>query len=384
MKIVLEFKGLSSQRNLIPKTYVIRTASSGDQAYKPIHASLCGNRQGLYNTRIAAIATPLLDNFPQLRPLNIMRDLPSVADLVEKCFADTMDAEGHNYIQQMRRASQDNAFLRWASRAIETASMPLSGYVWVEDGNVIGNASLIPYHHERKKYYLIANVAVLPEYRNRGIGRALTAAAMQHAKQQKGDETWLHVRDDNPDAINLYRSLGFVELARRTTWHAQPGSGGETGNFNMAITRRSARDWPLQEAWLQRLYPQILSWYQPMPWKSLHPGVGAALYRFASDHDMRQWTARKDHLPAAMVSWQIMMGRASRLFLAVPPEGSEEALTALLLYIRRQLFWREKTSLDFPAGQYNAAIEAAGFQIHRTLLWMKNNETLTGNNRMSS
>src|SRR5512139_298345 len=97
---------------------------------------------------------------PQLRLLNILRDLPSVADLVETCFADTMDADGHRYVQQMRRAGRDNAFLRWAVSAAETASMPLSGYVWEEDGQIIGNVSLIPFRKTSKKNYLIANVAV--------------------------------------------------------------------------------------------------------------------------------------------------------------------------------------------------------------------------------
>jgi hypothetical protein len=116
---------------------------------------------------MASIATPLIARIPQLRPLNIVSDLPGVADLVEKCFADTMDNEGRNYIQQMRRAGQDNAFLRWASRTVETASMPLSGFVWEENGEIIGNASLIPYHHKHRKFYLIAT---LPYARITGTG----------------------------------------------------------------------------------------------------------------------------------------------------------------------------------------------------------------------
>ena len=76
---------------------------------------------------MAAITTPFLSFAPQLRPLNILHDLPAVADLVEKCFADTMDAEGHRYIQEMRRAGRNNSFLRWASQAVDTTSMPLSG-----------------------------------------------------------------------------------------------------------------------------------------------------------------------------------------------------------------------------------------------------------------
>ena len=171
---------------------------------------------------MAAITTPILAQTPQLRPLNILRDLPGVADLVEKCFADTMDSEGRRYLQQMRRAGQDNAFMRWAANAVESVSMPLSGYIWEENGEIIGNVSLIPYRHRKKKIYLIANVAVRPDYRRKGIGRALTAAAMRHARRATPAATWLHVRDDNPGAIALYLSLGFQELARRTLWQAKP------------------------------------------------------------------------------------------------------------------------------------------------------------------
>jgi GNAT superfamily N-acetyltransferase len=332
---------------------------------------------------MAAITVPLTVTTPQLRPLNIVRDLPGVADLVEQCFADTMDAEGRNYIQQMRRAGKDNSFLRWASKAVETVSMPLSGYIWEENGEIIGNVSLIPFHHARKKYHLIANVAVRPEFRKRGIGRALTAAAMQLAKHRHADETWLHVRDDNPGAISLYRSLGFVELARRTTWQAQPDRNARAGSPGMVVARRSSRDWPVQEAWLLSLYPDLMSWYQPMPWNSLRPGLGLAIYRFISDDDVHHWVTHTNGLPAAIVSWQGMPGGNNRLWIAAPPEGSEEILTDLLRTARAQVFWREKTSLDFPAGQYSASIEAAGFHASRTLVWMKSNETSPDEKRKS-
>jgi len=171
---------------------------------------------------MAAITAPILAQTPQLRPLNILRDLPGVADLVEKCFADTMDSEGRRYLQQMRRAGQDNVFMRWAANAADSVSMPLSGYVWEENGEIIGNVSLIPYREKKKKIFLIANVATRQDYRRRGIGRALTAAAIRHAQERHAAAIWLHVRDDNPGAIALYLSLGFQELARRTLWQAKP------------------------------------------------------------------------------------------------------------------------------------------------------------------
>ena len=325
---------------------------------------------------MAAITSPIPISSQHLRPLNIVRDLPGVADLVEKCFANTMDAEGRNYIQQMRRAGQDNAFLRWASTAVETVSMPLSCYVWEENGEIIGNVSLIPYRHSRKKYYLIANVAVRLEDRRRGIGRSLTIVAMQHARPRHAFETWLHVRADNPGAIELYRSLGFIELARRTSWQASPDPNISPDVSAVSITSRAIRDWSTQEAWLHRLYPDLMAWYQPMPWLPLRPGPGPMLYRFLIDVTIRHWVARSGSSCSAVLSWQAMANKNDLLWAAVPPDGGEASLTALLLHARRALALRQKLTLDFPAGKYDASMETSGFQRYRTLLWMRSDETL--------
>ena len=321
---------------------------------------------------MAAITSSILAQSPHLRPLNILRDLPGVADLVEKCFADTIDSEGRRYLQQMRRAGQDNTFMRWASNAVESVSMPPSGYVWEENGEIIGNVSLIPYRDTKKKIFLIANVAVRQDYRRRGIGRTLTEAALRHAQSRRVSATWLHVRDDNPGAIALYLSLGFQELARRTLWQAKTDRNATMDGLGITITKRSGRDWPQQESWLQRIYPELMNWYQPMPWQSLRPGLGAFFYRFMMDYEVRHWAARADNgAPSAILSWQAMAGMNDRLWASAAPQGSERALTALLLYARRNLAWRQTLMLDYPAGEYTAAMEAAGYHPHRTLLWMK-------------
>ena len=321
---------------------------------------------------MAAITTPILIQNPQMRPLNILRDLPGVADLVEKCFADTMDSEGRRYLQQMRRAGQDNIFMRWAATAADSVSMPLSGYIWEENGEIVGNVSLIPYRHKKKKIYLIANVAVRQDYRRRGIGRSLTAAAIHHAQARRAAATWLHVRDDKPGAIALYLSLGFEELTRRTLWQAKPDKNACADGLGITITKRSGGDWPQQESWLKRNYPDLMTWYQPMPWQSLRPGLVPFLYRFMMDYEVRHWAARTDSgALSAILSWQAMAGTNDRLWASVLVQGGERGLTALLLHARCNLPWRQNLMLDYPAGEYNAAIEAAGFQPHRTLLWMK-------------
>ena len=66
-----------------------------------------------------------------------------------------------------------------------------------------------------------------------------------------------------------------------------------------------------------------------------------------------------------------MGGKNDRLWAAVPPEGSERALTALLLHARRNLTLAANSHAGLSCRGIRCSIEAAGFQSHRTLLWMK-------------
>jgi len=316
---------------------------------------------------------------PNLRPLNILRDLPAVADLIETCFSSTMDSDGKQYVRDMRRAGKDNSFIKWANRAAETTSLPLSGYVWEENGKVVGNASLIPFRHKKQRVYLIANVAVHPDQRRKGIARALTERAMQHAHEKKVDNIWLHVRDDNPGAIELYTKLGFIERARRTTWQASTEPFAPTLKTDIVITSRHPNDWTTQLNWLSRLYPDPLAWHRNWTFTPLRPGLWNWLYLLFVDMNIQQWVAvRKNHpltspgttLQAAL-AW-IPYGRGESLFAATGERSDPDALTALLLQARCELSHSyPNIALEFPAGEFDNAIRAAGFKSIRTLIWMQ-------------
>jgi ribosomal protein S18 acetylase RimI-like enzyme len=322
---------------------------------------------------MSSIIIPVKTNdHPHLRPLNVLRDLSAVADLIELCFSPTMDNDGQRYLSDMRRASRDDSFLRWASRMTETASLPLMGYVWEEDGRIIGNASLIPFRDRGKRVYLIANVAAHPDYRRRGIGRALTERVMKLASDKNASAIWLHVRDDNPGAIKLYQDLGFQEIARRTTWQASPEHRLSHSDFDIEIIPRHPRFWPLQEDWLRRLYPRELSWYQSWNTKALRPGLWNWFYLLFIDFNVRQWAAvHKDELLATL-AWMPQGSRAESLFAATGSTSlSSDALTALLIHARRSITYSSSLLLDYPADEMTDAIRAAGFQPRRTLLWMR-------------
>lgn len=307
---------------------------------------------------------------PNLRPLNVLRDLSAVADLIELCFQPNMDSDGQDYVRQMRRASRDDSFLRWASQTIEGASMPMSGFVWEENGRIVGNASLIPFHHRRKKIHLIANVAVHPEARRRGIARALTQECLSQARRRKADSIWLHVRDDNPGAMDLYSQLGFRERFRRTAWLSAAGPAEPPPGRPSAIVPRAARFWPQQKEWLERAYPGELGWYRPFDWSGFAPGLRYWLYFFFVDMNLRQWAALKDDRLHAVLSWT-SGGRADPLWLAAAPGADPQAVTSLLLHARTDLSARRKLVLEHPAGALDASIRAAGFDSVRTLIWMQ-------------
>jgi ribosomal protein S18 acetylase RimI-like enzyme len=317
-------------------------------------------------TAIFATAAPATSG--QLRPLNILRDLPAVADLIELCFASTIDAEGRSYVDQMRRNGRDSNFIGWASKVIDSASLPLSGFVWEDGGRVIGNVSLIPFVKDRRRIYLIANVATHPDYRRHGIARALTDAAMRRAYEKQAASIWLHARAESSAALALYRGLGFQERARRTTWQTSPGT---ALPGSLQIRERPGRDWPFQRVWLERAYPAQLKWYGQQNWDIFRPGLFSSLYRLMADINTTQWSVYRAGSLQGVLACMRSFGRPDYLWGAFPEHPDLDAVTNLLLYARRALAQSRNAVLEYPVGAADEAISASGFAAQRTLVWME-------------
>lgn len=58
----------------------------------------------------------------------------------------------------------------------------------------------------------VHDLAVVPERRGRGIGRALLTAAEDRARERECCKLTLEVQEDNSRAIGLYRSFGFGNM----------------------------------------------------------------------------------------------------------------------------------------------------------------------------
>ena len=69
----------------------------------------------------------------------------------------------------------------------------------------------------------ITNVAIAPEYRGNGYGRALMLELMRTAKSYKAERMTLEVREHNTVAQAMYFSLGFSSSGRRKGYYTDTG-----------------------------------------------------------------------------------------------------------------------------------------------------------------
>jgi len=310
---------------------------------------------------------------PNLRPIRLPHDLSAVADLVELCFAASLDTDGRRFIQQMRRAGSNR------HRGMGFSNLPpsIKGFVWEEDGQIVGNINLIPVLAQSRKAYLIANVSVHPDYRRRGIAHTLTQASLDFAQRRRIHHLWLQVDADNLAAQQLYHDFGFAERARRTVWHSRPAQTKLALPPSVRVKPRRRADWSQHKAWLEALYDKEVRWNLPLKPRQFAPGIVGALLRLVNDQKLRQWSAFHHGQWIGSLTWQSSQSQADWLWLATPPQKRELALCALIPHARQDLHQRgllrpmRTLAVNFPAGECADAFETIGFYDHQTLIWMK-------------
>jgi ribosomal protein S18 acetylase RimI-like enzyme len=321
---------------------------------------------------MTAAAQPLALRIPDtIRDFDLRRDLRPAADLIELCFAERLDEDGRRYVAQMRQAAGNRRLLRLAGVAPSSVTLPVNGLVWEEQGELVGNLSMLAVNVAGNRAYLIANVAVHPDHRRRGIAKTLTEEAIARIGARGIDEVWLHVDEDNDAARRLYDQLGFIEQARRTTWHVEPASNLQRLERGARFGGRRAKDWPKQEEWLRRLYPPRVIWHMPLRISLLRPGLGGALARFFSERRFQQWSAWQGRDLLGVCAWQSSHTQADWLWLAVEQEREEAAMQALLPQAFEKLKPRRTLALDYPTGRGEDILEQHGFRRHQTLIWME-------------
>lgn len=108
----------------------------------------------------------------------------------------------------------------WPEAAVESElTNPLSLWlVAVEEGQVAGYVGSQSVLGEAD----VMNVAVSPEFRRRGVARALLLALERRLAENAVHCLTLEVRASNEPAISLYHSLGYVQVGRRPNYYHKP------------------------------------------------------------------------------------------------------------------------------------------------------------------
>lgn len=307
-----------------------------------------------------------------IRPINIKRDLGAIADLIETAFAGQMDAEGHDYLRHIRQIARSIGGYLIDGSTPETSQFPFHGYLWEEDGRIIGNLTLIPVRKARVRTYFIANVAVLPEYRGRGIARRLTDRALTHVQEHKGRLVYLQVRVDNLAARHIYETSGFEQFACRTNWIVNRGSLSLPAvESSVRVTRRVKTDWLQQRDWLNSLYPPEIAWNLPISMDRLKPDLWGSITNFLNGISNRSWSARQHNRLIGLASWESGLTGTDYVWLATSPVWENTAISALLPTLFAKVFQPQRITINYPAGRAVDAFKACGMHELNTLIWMK-------------
>jgi len=301
-----------------------------------------------------------------IRPVEPRHDMAALAGLIEQAFSERLDASGRRMILGMKmfaRAGSLGWFLgRWF---LPPAAYP-QGYVWEEDGEVVGNASLLPVSGYQQRW-VMANVVVKPEYQRQGIARELILASIEHARRSGGKRIILQVDRDNQGARTLYENLEFKTLSTRTTWLRKGNGEWPHADTQDQVRPRTSGEWRGHWALAKRLHPEGLLW--PFPAVALGKP--------------KHWVWQEAGRLAGAVSIRPELERRLlRLMMVVEPEWREDIESGLLCEAMQESaaivdnfildypsdVAREK--LDYPSDVAREKIERLGFKAIRELTWM--------------
>ena len=309
-----------------------------------------------------------------IRKIDLARDLERVADLIEMCFPIASDPDGLRYVNQMRKSAREMRMVSWFSQVAEMGNTQTSGFVWEENEQIIGNLSIIPYRISGTRLTMIANVAVHPDHRRKGIAKALTTRALGYLRRRNVGHVWLQVRDDNPPAINLYRSLGFKDQAVRTTWRIKPEDIKHPSDFldeNLIFSPRKKGYWAFQKELLENTYPKGIRWNFPVNFSRFTPGIVQQIFNILDGFHLRHWAIGDKNQLYGVITWQKSDSYANNLWLAISEKDEHRVLPMGLVKVCKRLSPRHPLSIDYPAGRFKSEFEALGFERFRTLIWME-------------
>jgi len=137
-----------------------------------------------------------MDSHFPIRPASFA-DAPALAAIERRCFSDPWPLDGFREVLAMPGCVA----------LVMTAGDEPCAYFLARE--ILGTAEVL-------------NLAVVPDHRGQGLGRALLEAGLAAVQSRGGTEIFLEVRASNTVAQALYRSRGFRVSGRRRGYYRRP------------------------------------------------------------------------------------------------------------------------------------------------------------------
>lgn len=317
-----------------------------------------------------------------LRPVRLQTDLAPLADLIEMSFSSTMDDNGRAALREMRSISRMGLALKLLGRLNDMVSGINMGYVWVQDGRLVGNVSIYPANWQRDlgQAWIIANVATHPEYRQRGIARHLMHASLQGIQQRGGQHAILQVDYENHAAQALYESLGFIKERAFTTWwrSALAASPPPLKEDSPYITHPRPNEWQAEYELASRQRPNEyggVAWLKPVHPSLFRRSLWAQIGQVFAMSSSERLIIRSEDAQSILASLWIESGFAltrNRLTFIVEPQAHYQTADALLTTALRR-FRSSAFMIEHPADDLatDALLRQHRFFPHRTVWHMR-------------
>lgn len=285
---------------------------------------------------VAQVASRSASEFKGARLFDPGHDLAQVARLLEEAFRPD-NSFPFSSIPMLRELGIVLWTLSYAPAFPDTTT----GFVWVEDGQIVGNVTLNP-DEGRLDRYMITNVAVKPSYRRQGIARALMETVLGHLRSMHVKTAVLNVRPDNPGAIKLYQDLGFREIETRGEWirrssRVVPG----TVWHPVAARALAESDAAAVSELMRAATPASVQKYHPMSnefamaWEDR---LAESVADFMMGQTSRRWAFEKDgRLAAVLLLRAQYLPSPHRLRLQVHPDFRGSLEGDALAFALRQL-----------------------------------------------
>lgn len=313
------------------------------------------------------------------RPVNLRKDIPQILALLNLAFHDALDGEERRLMN--RTSLSQTPWILLKLRQLSHGIVP--GFVWEESGDIVGNVSLLT--TKIRGCYLVANVAVHPEFRRQGIARNLMETVMESVQQIGGREMLLQVRSENEAAVSLYESLQFHQVGSMTSWYAPfrrfrllpatatAHSPDHSGGF--FIRRLKREEWRTAYHLDTSMVDPNLNWPEPLAEDHYKHNLRRWFSNLLSGRTVETWVAEDgDGQLAGLATILSDWGRLHTLSLRARSDVKERVEQPLLAKLLRRLqhTYRRNIRIDHPADDKVAGdlLRRANFTPRRTLTTM--------------